>query len=178
MPASSKYRLAIVGLFILFVYVMIEDVSVRWGETVDLWNDIGSRREKMLDSTTIASRKGNLLAERDSLASLLIVDRTIFEQSRTGVFEFITRRATESKVRLESLLPLNAEREAQIENIGFQLVVSGGFHEIGEYLNMLETGSMPVIIRRCELALTTKGAQSLRADIVGVASIIEGDNRQ
>ena len=169
MSPKRKYQLLLAGVVFLFVYVTGTEVLDRWRDTYAQYSDFAQKQKEVLEPSILAEKKLGLIVQRDSLTGLLTEDRGDYDQSQTGVFEFLAATARTTNVRMESVVPLSVQNEGQVENVGFHLIVSGGFHDVGFYLNALEGGAMSVNIRKLELS--NGGKALLHADMEGVASV-------
>lgn len=177
MSGKTKYQFVLSGVMLLFVYLTATEVTDRWRETWDRYLELRRKQEEILDPQKLIERKHELTVRRNSLASFLTNDKGEVEQSQTGVFGFLTDKARQTKTRIESLVPLKAQSEGRIENIGFRVGLSSSFHELGSYLNALETGTMSITIKKLELANQMKSSL-LHAEIEGVAYIFPRKSQQ
>jgi hypothetical protein len=118
MSPKREYQLLLCGIVLLFVYVLANEVFIRWSTTYAEYEELLRKQEEFLDPSNLADRIHQLGAQRDSLTSLLISDNGEYEQSQTGVFEFLTQKAMLANVHVESLVPLDRKREGQLEKIG------------------------------------------------------------
>jgi len=169
MPPKRKYQLLVAGVVFLFVYVTGTEVVDRWRDTYAQYLDFAQKQKEVLEPAILAEKKLELLARRDSLTGLLTEDGGDYDQSQTGVFEFLAGTARTTNVHMESVVPVSVQKEGQVENIGFRLALSAGFHDVGFYLNALEGGAMSVRISKLELS--NGGKVLLHADLEGVASV-------
>ncbi len=169
MSQTGRQLLLLCGVLILFIYVAATEVAGRLIEICNQYDDLRQKETELLDPLSFSRKKLALSVRRDSLTMFLTNDRGEFDKSQTGVIELLTRKAKTTGVHIESLRPMRMEREGQFENICFRISLNAGFHEIGVYINALESGHMAININKVELALRSNVRSEVHADVEGVA---------
>jgi hypothetical protein len=156
----------------MFIYLMMTVVGPRLGETLEQYTGLRQMQCELLDASAAAIEIEELTRRRNSLDSLLTSKGGEFDQTTTGVVQLLTRKATASHVRIESLHPMDVERQDKFENIGFRLSLASRFHDIGSYVNALETSEIPIEINRIDLSVQAMRAPTVHVDIEGVARVL------
>lgn len=151
----------------LFVYVGLTAVVDRWGSTYDEYAELRQKQDDLLDPSAVMERMAVMTSRRDSLEMRLTDDSGEYEQSQSGVLEFLTAKAKVTTVRIESLVPVEGKSEGQLENVGFRISFSAGFHDAGFFLNALENSGMSVSITKFGLTASSPSSSILHGEIEG-----------
>jgi len=186
MSPTTKYQLLTVLTVVMFFYLLLTEVTGRWSEIGRLHNELTQRQQTVLNPEELAEKKLRLAERKKSLTSLLTRDSGTFEQSQTGVFEFLNASARKTGVRFESLVPAETESSGEIQEIGFKLSMTSSFHRIGAFVNEVESGAMTVRLQRLDMANRTRARQEeaerttgkspLEASLEGVSYIYPKKN--
>jgi Tfp pilus assembly protein PilO len=172
MTERRKYQLMILGTALLFAYVLLTEVADRWKNTYVLFTSYQEKKQAVLNPEKLAEKKMNLLSRKRELGSLLTGGGRSFDQSETGVFEYVNANAKETGIRFESLIPIPSERAGQIKEIGFKINCAANYHQIGRFINAAETGAMLVRINKIALSSQSSGSPLLQVNIEGAAYIL------
>jgi Tfp pilus assembly protein PilO len=171
MPQVKKYSLLILLTIASFIYVVSTEVKERWAGFSNMYRQLREKEEMVLSPEMLEAKELNLMEKKRSLAALLTKYNAAYEQSQTGVFEFLSTTAGRTGIRLESLVPTASEGTGQIQDIGFKIQLSGKYHHIGMFVNDLENGTMKVVIKTLEISHHSRASAFLTASLEGVASI-------
>ena len=167
-----RYQLMTVGLLVLFLYVSATELVDRWGETIRLYSDLEQKEQQSPEN--LISRKYELQARQQALAAKFTKDVGRFEQSETGVVEFLDVTGRETGVTIESLTPATSERAGRIQEVSFSVKANADYHAIARFVNQLETAAMMVQMKTIELSAPQKGSSRLSARVEGSAFIMPG----
>ena len=155
-----------------FLYVMGTEVFGRWSEAFQAYGELKQKEETMLSPEQLADKKMSLIAKKRTLAAAVTKDADTFEQSQTGVFEFLNSCAKSAGVRYQSLVPAESQSSSQIKEVGFKINFFTSYHRVGLLLNLVETGAMPMHMKKLELTSETKESPTLQVSMEGVAFIV------
>ncbi|MBI3766166.1 MAG: hypothetical protein HY277_06650, partial [Ignavibacteriales bacterium] len=106
--AQKKYGLMTMGLGVVFLYVFMTEVTDRWRGVFQLYGEVTLKEEIVITPEHLAEEKMNLLKKKRSLTSIMANNGSMYEQSQTGVCEYLNACAKESGVRFESLVPVES----------------------------------------------------------------------
>src|SRR5258707_2428541 len=139
MPQKKKYQILIAAALVLCVYLASTEIIDRWAEVFRLHAIFIQKEETLLDPQVLAEKKMDLLARKRLLGSMLTKGTARYEQSETGVFEYLNASAKQSGIRFQSLTPLESQTSGQIREVGFKLQFSASYHHLGAFLNAVES---------------------------------------
>jgi hypothetical protein len=117
MNQQKKYQYGTVVLVLLFLYLFVTEVPDRWGTTFRLYDDMKTKEE--LNPEKLAQKKMELRARHQELMTALVHSSGSYDQSRTGVLEYLNSSARQAGVKFESLVPTESESAGQMREIGF-----------------------------------------------------------
>lgn len=178
MSPPKKYLSLLSAILFAFLYLLATEVLGRWGEALDLHDQVAAKENEVLDPEGIAARRMQLLERQTDLTGRVVNGDARFEQSMTGVYEFLTKCAASTGVRIVSLVPAQNESEGQITGLGFKITANAEFHKACAFIGAMESGSLAVSLRRVHYALERKGSSRLLAEIEGVAYVLSTEIRQ
>ncbi len=170
MKPVVKYQVMTAAVVVLFLYLFATEVPERWRETSALYDDLQAKEQESPE--LLLARKLELQARQRRLASELTGDSGRFEQSETGVVEFLNATARKSGVRFSSLTPIASPATGQLREIGFSLLFESDFHSAGRFVNEMEEGGILTRVVRIEITTPPKRSSRLGLRIEGVAYII------
>ncbi len=170
MKPLIKYKAVTAGVVFLFLYVLCAEIPDRWRGTLATYQDLMARQEESPES--IASRRFELEARKRELASRFTRDAAQFDQSETGVVEFLNATARRTGSHISAIIPASRAQAGQIQEIGFTLHVDADFHTIARFVNGLEQSGMLVRINSLELSVPNQRGRRLEAAIEGSAFVI------
>jgi hypothetical protein len=158
-----------------FAYLLLTEVLERWTSTLGHWAVLRNKTEQARSPEELESRR-RLLAEEHAFISKEIRTRSgRFEQNPVGAVEFLNARAKESRVRIVSMVPAPVTRKGQTELMPVSAVVVGEYHQIGTFVNNLESGGICFQVRK--LDIVRGQGKNLKATIEGCAILFTGRAR-
>ncbi len=170
--SARKYQWMTVGMVALFLYLSATEIVDRWGETFQIYGELQAK--ELQSPENLVARKLELQARQHALAARFIKDAGRFEQSETGVVEFLNAAGRETGVTFESLTPVAADRAGRMQEVSFSIRAVADFHGIGRFINQLETGPMMVRMKSLDLSAAQKTSSRISARIEGSAFVIPG----
>jgi len=172
MSQKKKYQFFISAVALLFLYIVATGVFDRWAEVFQLYDVLTVKEKSVLNPDALAEKKMNLLAERKSLGLMLTKGAAQYDQSGTGVFEYLNTNAKDAGIRFESLTPIEAQTNGQIKEIGFKLQFVAEYHRVGVFLNSMEKGVMMSCVKRIDLTSRAATSPLLQVSVEGVVNIL------
>lgn len=168
MTALRTYQLLLVGTLALFVYILATEVAERYTRLWMAFSDLETRKESASDPEALAIERSQLLVRQKKLKEQLRAQTGCFEQSRTGVLEFVNASATKATVRIESLAPRKPETSTHDQVMGFKLSCIGPVHRVGFFLNQLESGPFSLHVSKLDVSREGAPGSSVKATMEGV----------
>ena len=172
MPEKKKYLIIIIGTLALFLYIMSTEVIDRSDSVIQLYDELQQKEQNTLNPEQLAEKRMSLTVKKAMLMSTIMKGSGTYDQSETGVFEFLNASAKEAGIRFESLTPIASRSVAQIKDIGFKISFAAGYHQVGKLLNGLETGAMFAQMKKLDLTAETIESERLQVNAEGVVYVI------
>jgi len=154
MNRKRKYIVSIVGITILYLFLFCTEVIDRVEQGYGLWKTYNERKDSFIDSRKLSEKKNDLLRKKARLAASLTGGDRSFEQSQTGVVDFINVSAKKSNIQFESITPVMAQDSGELKQVDVKINFSSDFHHVGYFLNNVESG--PIIFRFKSLEVTAQ----------------------
>lgn len=171
MNQLQRYRLILVVLSVVFLYLVSTEVPERWGSALTVWAGIREKQDRIGDPEQLGERRDALLSRRELLSSSMLQRSGEYEQTQTGVFEFLTACARQTQIRLESVTPLKPKANGQHEEIPLVIQFHDTFHRIGTFINIIENGAIPVKFTKLEIATRQPAKSQLEVKIEAIAYV-------
>jgi len=169
MSQKKKYSLIMAIAAFVFLYVVATQIIDGWREAFRSYGELVTRRQIALNPEQLAVEKSDLEARKKILAASLVRGVTHYDENQTGVFAFLSASAQKVGVRFESLFPLAAPVTGQLKEIGFKIIFSADFHHVGSFVNLIETGSVLVRLKKLEIGSHSATARELEVSAEGAA---------
>lgn len=169
---KRKYQFLMLVSFALFVFLLATEASDRWSESLDLYHQLREKQRQSLNPDQLGERYKQLVERKKILVSSLGNKRTQFEQSKTGVIEFLNASAKNNSLRLTSLVPVEGRSVGMLNEIGFKISVTAPFHRAAHLTNFIETGEVAVRLSKIDLIVARSGSSTLQVDIEGRAYVV------
>jgi hypothetical protein len=178
MTQKKKYSLLITGCVLMGVYLGATTVWDRWMEIAGRWTDLDNREATLVGPDDLEARKLALLQERTALTSKIAESTREYAQNQTGLFEFLSRTASEQGFRYRSLEPSAEKVEGGVTELSFKASFAADYLTAGRWLKSVESGAIPV--RVTGLEISTKNVLSTRLEVAvsGTAYLFSGLKRQ
>ena len=157
---------------LLFFYAFETQVISRYDDLIQRYNDWKMKRQMVLNPQQGATRKMNLLTRKNFLLANLVKDTALFEQSRTGVFEFLNATAKRSGIQFELLAPLEAQLGGGTESMSFKVNFHGRYHRVASFINGIESGPISVRLRKIEMISQSASSSLLQVNIEGTSYLL------
>ncbi len=172
MTDKQKYQILTAAVVLTFVYLLFTEIANRWSEAYSSYEELSVKRARVLNPEEMALHKMELLAKKRILTAQMTRANEGFEQSQIGVVRLIQTRAKGKNILLRTLTPLEARPVGQMMELGFALDLLCSYHRLGDYVNSLETGPMPIKITKVEAISQQPGSAVLSVSIQGKAYIL------
>src|SRR5437867_6478358 len=128
MLKEKKYLTLTLVLITVFAYLTVTEVTSRWQSTMDDYSRFQQIRREVLSPEALAEKKMALLARKKALGEILTKGLKEYEQSETGLIEYLNAGAKSSGIRFESLTPFAADSKAEVSEIGFKIDFISDYH--------------------------------------------------
>lgn len=171
MSSAIKYQLIASAMFLVFLFLLGTEVPDRWGAALHSSDEVRKKEEIVLDPEALAEKRLDLLSRKRSLVALVTKESGDYEQSQTGVFEFLNAGATDAGIQFETLTPMEPDSSGQIKLVPFRLAFSGTYAGVGGFLGAIEQGPIAIRINKLELASKSVGSSILQVGAEGAAFI-------
>lgn len=171
MTEKKKYLFLIFAIVLISGYLVATEITQRWQQSLRFYSDTVRKEETILNPEALLEKKVGLLARRRELVSLLAPESKEYEQTQTGVFEFLNASAKQSQFQFQSIVPieLRGVGNTKVKEIGFKIEFLTSFHKACKFFNTIETGSLLVQITRASMHPLTTGKPLLRVTAEGTA---------
>ena len=173
MTPRRKYQLMLLTTVVAFVYIVSTEVFDRYGQLYTLFTELQAKEQLVREPKAVDQERRELLERQGRLKQRVRSQSGAYEQSRTGVLEFVNVSATTSVVRLESLVPSRAELPGGGQGMGFKMSLIAPFHRTALFLNQLENG--PFALRITKLEVTREGASQGAVKAAVEGTVLLGD---
>lgn len=171
MSTSQKYQALTALAVVLGILFTATEVRTRAGRILNLVSEIRSKEEVTTESLT--QEEFALKARESQLTSVLSGEHGAYEESETGVIEFLHESARNSGVQVESLVPSAVQvQSSKLKEIGITVKLSGGFHSVGVFLNRVENGPFTIRARKLGLSQDGSASRSLKAVLEATTVIL------
>lgn len=177
MSAEKKYKTLIVSTVVMVVYLCLTEVYGRWSETIALSVEF-AHREEVPDLEMLEQARSELLQRKKTLLVAVVDKSGRYEQTETGLFEFLSEQGQSAGIRYGSLVPEESEPKGELTEVGFNIEFSSDFHRMGKWLNSLESGPIPTHISMVRISSENALSDKLNATVKGRAHIFHGAGRQ
>lgn len=168
---ERRYAMMSAAAGVLFLFVLVPEAAERSKAVWSLLQEAQSD-EKPIPHDELGRRAGELALREEALRSFIRMSGSHFEQSRTGVFEFLSNSARSAGVAFESLKPGGSEGSGPVTAITFTATLQADYHRIGAFVSSLESGPIPVRIETIELARNER--PGIATKLTGRAYIVPG----
>ena len=155
----------------MFAFIMASVMEDRWKRVFILYDTLDQKEQTILDPVALAKKKMNLFAKKKQLASEVTKGEGQYEQSETGVFEYLNANAKAASIRFESLAPIEPQTNEEVKEIGFKLRFASDYHRIGAFLNSIESGEMLSEIKRIDITSKAATSSVLQVNVEGVTRV-------
>ena len=187
--AQRKYFSLTIAVIMVFFYLLITEIYDRYSNTWNLYQAIGEKQATVLDPALLQHRKKVLTAERDSLSSKILNERSAYQQNGIGVIQCVSENARKNQVSIESFVPQSHQPQAdnkadehafpkgqagQFEEFDFGISVKAGFNKIGMFINGIENETIPIDITKVQMISDPIGNGNLRVSLQAKAYVCHG----
>lgn len=155
-----------------FIYVLSTEVAGRWEETFGLYDQVREKKKEMLNPDELKAKKSSLIDQNERLSSVLTKGVRTYNQNENGVFEYLNSNAKSNSVVFESLIPKESVNSAQSREFAFKVDFQASYHQLGRFVNAIETGSVPVNIVKMEIVTDPSKPSKLHVSSEGKAYLI------
>ena len=167
--SKEKYAM-LTGLAVLsFAYILATETLDRWKETAQLYSALQGKRGELLTPDQLRAKKTSLMAEDKALTSILSKGMSTYAQNHSGVFEYLNSNAKENGILFESIIPKEAVANGQMKEFAFKVDFDATYHQLGKFINAIETGTVPVSIVQLDMAPDPGRLTKLRVSAEGKA---------
>ena len=166
MTPKKKYQFIIAGMLAFFLYIFAAEIIDRWQQTWGFYQDWESKVEVTPDTNTLQQQKINyqtrlvLLKEQLGQNSSEKIDQFMFLKS-------LHATAKESGVRIQALSPSVIQSKYTVASMALKVDVIARFHDLGHFVNILETGRIPLAVTKLEMTAGQASNSMLEASLEG-----------
>lgn len=181
---ERRYLLLAVAVGFIFFYLLFTEVYDRCSNTWALYESLQEKQATILDPAILSHRKRVLTAERDSLSSKILSDRSAYQQSEIGVIQCVSTNARKNQVVVESFVPGDDHafplapswkgQEGQFQEFDFAVLFKAKFSEVGMFMNGIENETIPIDITRVQIVSDPIGNGNLKVNIQAKAYLYHG----
>jgi hypothetical protein len=171
---GRKYLSLTIAVCFIFIYLIFTEVYDRYSNTWSLYQALREKQSTVLDPVLLEHRRRVLTAERDSLSSRILKDRSAYQQNEIGVIQCVADDARRSQVMIGSFNPGDEHVSGQFEEFDFGVSVKGRFSQIGILINGLETETIPFDITKVQMISSPIGESNLQVNIQAKAYLYHG----
>ncbi len=176
--SKEKYVFLIVLTTISFVYILVTEVVDRFSQTAQSYNELQGKKGELLTPDELRTKKSSLVAENEKLTTILTKDMSSFSKNHMGVFEYLNSNAKENGIIFGSLIPKEAVNNGQLKELAFKVDFDADYHQLGKFVNAIETGPMPVSIIKMDIATDPEKASKVHVSAEGKAYMISNSNHE
>jgi hypothetical protein len=92
----------------------------------------------------------SLKRTKKDLEEQVVRKGAMFDQSPTGVYEYVSRSAALSGITMETYVPVDSGTTSSKREVGFSIRFISTFHKSARFINEIEGGAIPVSIKQVE----------------------------
>jgi Tfp pilus assembly protein PilO len=159
------------GLAALFLYVCSTEIKDRLAEVIASYGELQQKKSEFLKPEQIAERKLYLMSQVKALTEALSNGDQSYAQTPTGVVEFLSACARKCNLQFESFAPSAIKSDGEIRDLGFKIHTSGNYHQIGHFVNEMESGTLTIRVKKLEITNHSVGKSTIHLDLEGSAFI-------
>jgi len=171
---ARKYLSLTAAVCFVFLYLIFTEVCDRYSNTWSLYSALRKKESTVLDPVLLEQKKRILTAQRDSMSSRILQDRSAYRQNEIGVIQCVADDARRSQVMIGSFNPGDEHVSGQFEEFDFGVSVKGRFSQMGILINELETETIPFDITKVRMISSPIGESSLQVSIEAKAYLYHG----
>jgi hypothetical protein len=170
MNPVQKYRIFIGSVVLLFLYLLLTEIPNRLNPVTQAFSQYQKSEELLANPASLERRLENLKRTKKDLEEQVVRKGAMFDQSPTGVYEYVSRSAALSGITMEAYMPVDSGTTSSKREVGFTVRFKSTFHKGTRFINEMERGVIPVSISRVEIG--EKGTSGdLEILIIGTAYI-------
>ena len=162
---KNKYFLILVGAVVVFIYICMTEIAERFAEVVELYSQLRQKESTLLTPNKVDEQKRALALRSKELSQALFLGGQNYDQSPSGVVEFLGDCARESKLHFESLAPSPIKSGNGISELGFKISSRTRYNQVGKFVNEIESGALPVRLKKLELISKAPGASTIQLNL-------------
>jgi Tfp pilus assembly protein PilO len=177
MTKKRRYQLFIIVTLLVTAYIAGTEVFDRWKETFQLYDDLAKKEQSLLGPAELSAKKMLLQERKRSLTEQVAARSKVFEQTQAGLVKFLNAQGRANGFRFESLVPKELRAAGRLKEIGLTLDFQAIYHQVGAFINELETGPFPLGIDRADLVAREPGSSSLQVRLEGRVALPKGTEK-
>ncbi len=166
MTPKKKYQFIIAGMLLFFFYLLATEITDRWQQSLEYYQDWRSKNEVTPDANTLHQQKTGYEAELTLLKKDLGQDHS----GKIDQFAFLKSlhiTARTSGVRIQALSPSEIQSKDTVTSMALKVDVLAHYHDLGRFVNALETGRIPLAVIKLEMSSVQASNAMLEASIEG-----------
>ena len=171
---GRKYYFLTFLIGFVFVYLLLTEVYDRYSNMWTLYTTLREKEATILDPALLEHRKKVLMAERDSLSSLISEERSAYQQNEIGVIQCVSDNAHQNQISVESFNPGSQRVAGQFEECDFKMAIGARFSQVGLLISGLENETIPFDITRVQIFSPPFGNGNLLVNVEGKAFLYHG----
>lgn len=157
-----------VGITCLSVYLLLADVGPRFAAAYTLF-DVWQQQQATIASVEDWTMRQEQLDTRKRLLRQRFTDLYVNlprSDQMSRLFQVLQESAGAVPVILQEVRPVERMTFAGYDELPFQLVLRGTFHEVGQFINQVEQSPYIMKVKQLRLQRTTTAAVTLRAEML------------
>jgi Tfp pilus assembly protein PilO len=175
MTRKRQYQSLILLTLVIAVYLLGTEVVDRWEGAGQLYDELVKKEQTSLDPSELAATKAVLAERKLALTKKLAARSQTYEQTQAGLVKFLNAQARTSGFRFESLAPKELRTAGRLKEVGLTIDFQATYHQVGSFVNALESGPFPLEIDRADLIVREPGSSLLQARLEGRVALQKGN---
>jgi hypothetical protein len=172
MRVPTKYAALILGTLVLFVYLLSTEGADRIISAANAYRQWQNERELSLSHDQIQAEQVALLQREEDLGQKHIDSLKAYPANEIGAIDYITARTASSGVAITQMVPSFHDGEDGVRMVEFTLTLRGGYHDVGRFVNAIETGQFPCRISHLAIEKEEQ-SRSIKTVIEGSVTLEE-----
>ncbi len=166
MTPKKKYQLIIAGMLLFFFYLLSTEITDRWKQSWDSYQDWQSKNEVTPDANTLHQQKMGYEA-RSMLLKVQLGQNSPEKIDQFTFLKSLHATAKASGVQIQALLPSEIKSKDTVASLALKVEILAHYHDIGRFVNILETAGIPFAVTKLEMTAGQASNSMLEALIEG-----------
>jgi hypothetical protein len=171
MSPKRKYLTLSSIAALLFVYLFFAEVADRWTAMLQLYQSTLTLEQEIRSPEDLTFEKSELLLRKKSLLASATAASKTYNQTQTGMIEFLNQCAKQAGVRFESLTPLSSVSRGELSQLTCSLVFKDDFVSAGRLMAAVEAGAISCDLTKVHCKTLEPKRGNLEVTVEGTAYI-------